>query len=321
MKTGPFTCRSQAALACGALLAACNLGWAQGFYASDQTGLINRISSAGVVIPYATFPGSSDLPEGLALDSHGTLYIANAGQGLLWKIPSGGALTPFVSTGNQIYSYGLTLGPNGNLFAAMVGMNGGSIDQITPEGVVSRYASLPAGAEPFGLDFDTAGNLFVSDPQLRNVYLITPDGSVSIFASLSSGLFPTGLAFDNTGDLLVADFGGSVYRIRPDGFVRTAATLPSNAGLKGLLFDNGDLYVAEQNRNVIGRITFGWSLAEPVISDFAQMHAPQFLVLIPEPTVLALAGVAMLLWLRAVSNRENGVHQPGGSSGSFPLQR
>ena len=295
MKPARFNSIFPGVLALSLLFAGCELVLADGFYASDQTGDINRISSVGVVTTYATIPGSSDLPEGLALDSGGTLYIANAGQGLLWKIPPGGTLSPFASPGSQVYSYGLTFGANGNLFAAMVGLNVGRVDQITPDGVISTFASLPAGAEPFGLAFDKTGNLFVSDALYENVYRITPLGSVSLFASLPTGLYLMGLTFDVSGNLFVADYGGPVYKITPEGNISTYATLPSTAGLKGLLYDDGYLYVAEQNRNVIGRISTAPGPSEGVISDFAQMHAPQFLVAIPEPTALALLVLGMLV--------------------------
>src|SRR5207245_1012195 len=114
----------------------------------------------GVVSTYATFLGSSDLPEGLALDSQGTLYVGNAGEGLLFKIaPGGGTPTLFASTGNQKYSYGLAMGSSSDLFAAIVGAQAGQIDKITLSGVVTTFASLPASSEPFGLVFDNSGNL------------------------------------------------------------------------------------------------------------------------------------------------------------------
>jgi len=295
MKLGPLDSISKPTLAFCLLFASFVLASAADYFVSDQTGVINRISSAGVVTTYATFPGSSDLPEGLALDAGGTLYIANAGQGLLWKIPPGGTLTPFADTGNQIYSYGLTLGPNGNLFAAVSGVNVGRIDELTPTGIGSVFVSLPAGAEPFGLAFDKGGNLFVSDAQHKNVYRITPAGMLSLFASLPLSLFPTGLAFDDSDNLFVADFGGSIYKITAGGNISTYVTLPSTAGLKGLLYDDGSLYFAEQNRNVIGKISAGPGLTDVVISDFAQMHAPQFLVAIPEPSSFALVGLELLV--------------------------
>ena len=144
------------------------------FYATEGPTYVDQISSAGVVSTYATFSGSSDLPEGLALGTQGTLYVGNGGQGLIWKVaPGGGAPTPFASTGNQNYSYGLAIGGTGDLFAAITGASAGWIDRITPAGVVSTFANLPAGSEPFGLVFDNSGNLFAADAQLKKSYKIS----------------------------------------------------------------------------------------------------------------------------------------------------
>jgi streptogramin lyase len=277
-------------------LVAVGIGVAHGaslFYVTEATAYVDQISSAGVVSTYATFSGSSDLPEGLALNSQGVLYVGNAGQGLIWKVaPGGGTPTPFASTGNQQYSYGLALGSDGNLFAAIVGGSAGQIDKITPAGVVTTFASLPASAAPFGLVFDNSGNLFAADAQLKRIYKITPAGGVSTFVTFPSSATPTGLAFDAGGNLFAADFGGAIYEITPAGAVSTFATLPSGYGLKGLAFDNsGNLYVAEQNRNVVGKIAPGGS-----VTDFANVFAPQFLLPIPEPSTLALVSLAALLF-------------------------
>jgi hypothetical protein len=262
------------------------------FYATEATAYVDQISSVGAVSTYATFAGSSDLPEGLALDTRGNLYVGNGGQGLIWKVaPGSGTPIPFASTGNQNYSYGLAMGSTGDLFAAIDGASAGWIDRITPAGVVSTFASLPTSSEPFGLVFDKSGNLFAADAQLKKIYKISSAGVVSTFANLPSAVAPTGLAFDAGGNLFAADYGGSIYRITPAGAVSTFLTLPSGYGLKGLEFDNnGNLYLAEQNRNIVGKITPGG-----VLTDFASMYAPQFLLLVPEPSASHLFCLAVLL--------------------------
>ena len=101
------------------------------FYATEATSYVDQISSAGAVSTYATFASSSDLPEGLALDTLGTLYVGNGGQGLIWKVaPGSGTPFPFASTGNQNYSYGLAMGSTGDLF-----------DHLTCQDVVSFTGS------------------------------------------------------------------------------------------------------------------------------------------------------------------------------------
>src|SRR6266487_1389453 len=132
-----------------------------------------------------------------------------------------------------------------NLFAVdAVQGNYGNIDEFTPNGVRSVFAS--GLTSPFAMAFDSGGNLFVADGGNENagsgaVYKFTPNGVRSTFAS---GLFePQGLAFDRAGNLFVAVFGG-VYKFTPTGLRTTFAS-----GLThpfALAFDSGgNLFVAD----------------------------------------------------------------------------
>jgi DNA-binding beta-propeller fold protein YncE len=103
-------------------------------------------------------------------------------------------------------------------------------------------------ANPTGLVFDDAGNLYVSSDN-RAAYSIqkfAPDGTGSVFAQ--SGLIgPHGLVFDRAGNLYVANnLNATVVKFTPDG----VGTVFANAddGLDGpfdLAFDTaGNLYVS-----------------------------------------------------------------------------
>src|SRR6266478_3712430 len=127
-----------------------------------------------------------------------------------------------------------------NLFAVDVdpttgGFNG-SIDEFTPNGVRSIFAS--GLTSPFALAFDSGGNLFVADSGSGTVYKFTPTGVHTAFAS---GLTtPFALAFDSGGNLFVADGGdpwdcppvdGAVYKFTPTGLRSIFAS--------GLTYPNG----------------------------------------------------------------------------------
>src|ERR1022692_2369662 len=68
--------------------------------------------------------------------------------------------------------------------------------EITPEGVVTNFAS--GMDNPFGLAFDTSGNLYSADAGNSTVSEITPSGNVSQFASGFNN--DASLAFDSNGN-------------------------------------------------------------------------------------------------------------------------
>src|SRR6266496_1948611 len=82
-----------------------------------------------------------------------------------------------------------------NLFA--VDPNNGNIDEFTPNGVRSTFAS--GLNSPSGLAFDKSGNLFVADAGSGAIYKFTPTGVRTTFASglpLPLSGARVGLAFD-----------------------------------------------------------------------------------------------------------------------------
>lgn len=57
----------------------------------------------------------------------------------------------------------------------------GNVFEYTPGGVQSTFASGLGNLG--GIEFDTAGNLFVDDASNKAIYKITPGGVVTTFAS------------------------------------------------------------------------------------------------------------------------------------------
>lgn len=180
------------------------------------------------------------------------------------------------------------------------------IYEFTPEGAKSL---LVRGLDdPFGLAFDSAGDLFEADNS-GNIYEFqnnngTLSSSPTVFAS---GLTPTGLVFNSAGDLFVANQNsGSVSEITAGGVKSTFASGSGMNNVQGLAFnDAGDLFVANAGNSDIVEIT-----PDGTLSTFANnLWAPEGLAFqnqslpVPEPSVMALLsfGTAALL----VSHRRN----------------
>ena len=96
-----------------------------------------------------------------------------------------------------------------------------TIVAITPGGAQSTFAS--GLGEPFGLAFNSGGDLFEADYDSGNIYRYTPGGAQSTFAS---GLnYPIGLAFNSAGNLFEADYcSGNIYEFTPGGAQSTFAS-------------------------------------------------------------------------------------------------
>jgi sugar lactone lactonase YvrE len=94
--------------------------------------------------------------------------------------------------------------------------------------------------------FDSAGNLWVADNSIGNIYQgsiyeYKPDGSRATFAVLNPGDRPADLAFDSMGNLYIADLGGKIYRYALRGVLRrqgrtTFGSVPNSA--RSLAFDS-----------------------------------------------------------------------------------
>ena len=276
---------------------------AQTFYVSiDNTSTgnsaIDRVSSTGAVSLFATLPTNSQ-PQGLAFDTSGNLYVAEANASLISKITPGGGISTF-ATGITTPT-GLVFDTSGNLYVANAGApsSGTNVNKITPGGVVTLFATLAGSFNPVGLAYDGSGNLYAAGNNGGSnfqVDKITPGGSVSSFASSLPGR-PIGLAFDGSGNLYVTDSSSNqISKITSGGAVSTFANLPASSGPNGLAFDSsGNLYAAN---NTSGNITMLTSGATQ--STFATgLDTPVFIALAPTPepgsAALALLGGLGLL--------------------------
>ena len=108
-----------------------------------------------------------------------------------------------------------------NLFVA----SGGNILEFTPGGSQSTFAS---GLSPYGLAFDSAGDLFVASIGSGNIYEFT-NGVATEMSTFASGLpYPIALAFNSAGNLLVTTYYGNIFEITPGG---VCWSLSSGAGM------------------------------------------------------------------------------------------
>src|SRR6185295_10962130 len=102
----------------------------------------------------------------------------------------------------------------GDLFVSTYGRS--SIVKFTPDGTQSTFAFPISG--PFGVAFDSARNLYVSERNSDPPHIIkvTPDGTRSIVASGQDGQYFGDIAVDRADNIFVAD-GASIFKFDRNG--------------------------------------------------------------------------------------------------------
>ena len=216
------------------------------------TGLVSTFAGTGRPgeangADTATF----NLPLGVAVDGAGNVYVADYSNNLIRKISPAGVASTLAGTGAT--------------------------------GADNGAGSIATFNLPEGVAVDAAGNVYVADTYNHLIRKITPDGTVSILAGngtagSSNGTgtgasfnSPFGVAVDASGDVYVADSGNNLIRkITPGGAVSVFA----GNGVKGAKNANGsaasfntpsgvavdkagNVYVADENNNLIRKITAG----------------------------------------------------------------
>lgn len=202
-----------------------------------NNGLIYEFDAAtGAYV--STFITSSNIsnPAGMTFGPNGDLYVANYGNGGV------GFISAFDSSGNYLYQFGSTpvgatflglyspqdvaFGLDGNLYVSD-GSNG--VSEFAPDGTflgvfvpLGSGPGRPAGlANPWGLAFDSAGNLYVADIGGSVVDQFSAAGTFlgQYVTSASILTQPTDIAFGPDHNLYVANSGAVAQVLGPDNAV------------------------------------------------------------------------------------------------------
>src|SRR5438876_4440882 len=127
-------------------------------YATNSDGTIVGFDSVGnrtLVASSALDNRLSQNLEGLAFDSLGNLYVANAGKNNIFKINTSGSGSALASVTNP---KGVASDGTANLFVAT---SDGVIKEITFAGVISTFFA-DSNRSFAGVALDSAGNLFAA---------------------------------------------------------------------------------------------------------------------------------------------------------------
>lgn len=196
-------------------------------------------------------------PYGVAVDSHGNVFIAATGLQMILKVDAHGIITVVAGDG---------------------------LNRFGGDGGLATAASL---STPQGVAVDGAGNVFIADSGNYCVRKVTPAGVITTVAgnqnygfsgdggqaTKASMASPSAVAIGADGSLYISDPGNArIRKVNPDGMIATIAgngvfgsTGDGGPALKAsfqgpqeiALDAGGNVYVADQNNSTIRKITTG----------------------------------------------------------------
>jgi alpha-tubulin suppressor-like RCC1 family protein len=234
-------------------------------------------------------------PYGVAADSSGNVYIAEINSHRVRKV-SGGIITTVAGTGTAGYNadgitattaqlnspHGVATDVSGNLYIADSLNNririvaGGIISTVAGTGTAgyggdNGQATAALLRSPYGVAFDSVGNLYISDTSNHRIRKMATNGVLTTMAGTGAAGFggdngpaasaqlntPVGVAADVAGNIFIGDYGNNrVRRIEND-------TTPPTGTIS---INGGEVYTASTS------ISLALSCSDPLGSGCASMR-------------------------------------------------
>jgi len=199
---------------------------------------------------------------GMDVDADGNIYMADFGASLS---SSPGTKVFKVTPEGVISTFASGLvGASGNDFdndgnLIQSNIGAGTVSKITPDGIVTTIAS--GFTSPVGVTVAPNGDFFVCNCNANSVSKVTTDGTVSTFSNSTLMSCPNGIDMDSQGNLYVANFSSSnLVKITPGGQASVFAAMPGNNN--GHLLINGNfIYVVSRGLHQIHKDTFTGSVS------------------------------------------------------------
>lgn len=255
------------------------------------------VGAAGHVETVVAFdPAAGELPEGVAVDKRGNVFVALSLLGQVVKVPAGTSdVEPFAQVAVNPGDFGvlgMTTDAPGNVYAAVLSTNPDShgvwkFDRRTGDGM--RVPGTEDIVFPNSVAFDKRGNMYVTDTILGAVWRVPRGGSAEMWVAdevlAGTGLFDFGFPIGANGIAVrqhtvyvgVTERGSIVtIPIRPDGSAGAPTVWFEQLGLAvdGIALDvHGNVYFANPIPSAVYRITTDGTL-EALATDTGVIDNP-----------------------------------------------
>ncbi len=229
----------------------------------DSLDRIVEISPGGVqTIILSQADSTLVVPEGLAVDGAGDIFIADKGNDRIAELPwTGSGYGALITVASGISNpEGVAVDGAGDVFAT----NGSQVIEISPGGTQTTIATLGSDLAS-DVKVDAAGDVFISD---RNTgQIVEVSGGVQTSFAVTGITHAQALALDAAGDIVVTDAFGPVVndqRSQPP-------TLSFASTVEGETSTDSPLPLTAQN---IGNQPLTGSLSLAIAPNFTQSASP-----------------------------------------------
>jgi streptogramin lyase len=215
-------------------------------------------------------------PRGVAVDSVGNIFVADADSNSVLEILVGGGYSTVKTLGNGFSSpYGVAIDQSGNVFVADTGNN--AIKEILAAGGYTTVSNLGSGFNgPVGIAVDASGNVFVADTGNNAVKeILAVNGGIpptpTILTLGSANNLPTSVALDSSKDIfIIANY--EVKELLSASGYATTNVIGYGFQMPVALAVDGDanVYVADTGNNSVKEIlaSSGYATVNPLAAGF-----------------------------------------------------